>query len=426
MTSSAIEPAAQKRTNMDSRSISVSLLTGGDDKPYVFGLTNELLSKDVDIELIGSNVLDIPEFHGRAGLTFLNLRGDMDPNVAFSEKILRVLRYYVKLMSYAARSKFRVFHILWNNKFQYFDRTLLMMYYRAMGKQIVMTAHNVNAEKRDTTDTLLNRVTLRIQYKLCSCVFVHTEKMKKELAAEFRVREERISVIPFGINNSVPDTEISPNEAKQRLGLAESEKVILFFGRITPYKGLEYLIEAFRKLGSDGANDYRLVIAGKPDRCEEYWLARQRELADWNERNKVLLHAGFIPDEETEIYFKAADALVLPYRQIYQSGVLFLAHSFGLPVIATDVGSLKDDIVEGETGFVVQPEDADDLVRAIREYFASDLYRNLRARREDIRAFANQRHSWDVVGRITKDVYTSLLSPSSSEISPDRGAAPAR
>ena len=124
---------------------------------------------------------------------------------------------------------------------------------------------------------------------------------------------------------------------------------------------------------------------------------------------RVLLRAEFIPDDETEVYFKAADVLVLPYRHIYQSGVLFLGHSFGLPVLAADVGSLKDEIVEGKTGFVFRPEDSVDLAKAIERYFASDLYADLNNRRQEIRDYATQRHSWDVVGQMTMSVYASLL-----------------
>ena len=92
-------------------------------------------------------------------------------------------------------------------------------------------------------------------------------------------------------------------------------------------------------------------------------------------------------------------------------------------MLATDVGSLKDDIVEGRTGFVVQPEDASDLARVIQEYFASDLYRNLSSRRQDIRAFAIERHSWDAVGQITEKVYKGLLCLPASARSPDCDAA---
>jgi glycosyltransferase involved in cell wall biosynthesis len=406
----------------EQQKVCIALLTGGDDRPYVFGLVRELLSKNIQIDLIGSDLLDFPEFRGREGVRFLNLRGCMDPNARFADKISRVLRYYAKLISYSAKAQPRIFHILWNNKFEYFDRTLLMLYYRLLGKHVVLTAHNVNAKKRDKSDSLLNRLTLRIQYKLCSKIFVHTERMKQELIGDFEIRDERIKVIPFGINNAVPDTSLTSLEAKERLGLREDEKAILFFGRITPYKGLEYLIKAihFLNVASKG---YRLVIAGRPDRCEEYWAARTTEIADEVESGQVILRAGFIPDEDTELYFKAADVLALPYRQIYQSGVLFLAHSFGLPVLATDVGSLKDDIVEGRTGFMVRPEDASDLARVIQRYFESDLYQNLSYCRQEIRTFAIERHSWDVVGQITGNVYKGLLCLPACAKSPDCDAA---
>ena len=81
----------------------------------------------------------------------------------------------------------------------------------------------------------------------------------------------------------------------------------------------------------------------------------------------------FIPDEEMEIYLKAADVLVLPYKEIFQSGVLFLAYSFGLPVVATDVGSFREEIVEGRQAFYASPAIRRNLPRPSRTYFASDL-----------------------------------------------------
>jgi glycosyltransferase involved in cell wall biosynthesis len=99
----------------------------------------------------------------------------------------------------------------------------------------------------------------------------------------------------------------------------------------------------------------------------------------------------------------------LPYRDIYQSGVLFLGQSFGLPALAADVGSLRDDIVEGKSGFAFRPEDPPDLARAIEQYFASDLYANLNSRRREIRDYATERHSWDVVAQLIMSVYASAL-----------------
>lgn len=386
----------------------VALLTGGSDRSYVFGLVTSLLSKGIVVDLIGSNELDCPEFRHKPGINFLNLRGDQRPHASLIHKISRISRYYFKLIRYVATAKPRVFHILWNNKFEFFDRTLLMLYYRLMGKWIVLTVHNVNAGKRDSNDTLLNQLTLRIQYRLADHMFVHTEKMKLELITEFGVSDARVSVIPLGINNSVPSTPLTTQEARQRLGILEGERVILFFGRIAPYKGLEYLLDAFRRALAV-RNDYRLIIAGRPDKCEGYWQAICQHIRQDVQKGSVLVRAEFVPDEETEVYFKAADVLVLPYRHVYESGVLFLGYSFGLPVLVADVGSLTDEIVEGKTGFVFRPENPADLAKTIERYFASDLYRNLSNRRQAIRDYAAERHSWNLVSQMTVGVYARLL-----------------
>ena len=118
-----------------------------------------------------------------------------------------------------------------------------------------------------------------------------------------------------------------------------------------------------------------------------------------------------MPDAETEWYFKAADVLALPYTFIFQSGVMFLAYNFGLPVIASDVGALKDEVVEGVTGFVCAPMDAADLARKIERYFVSDLYSSLDSSRANIRKLAADRYSWSIVGATTRQVYVDLLTP---------------
>ena len=96
--------------------------------------------------------------------------------------------------------------------------------------------------------------------------------------------------------------------------------------------------------------------------------------------------------------------------------MLFLGYSFGLPVIAADVGALREDIIEGKTGYLCKPEDSADLARVIETYFASDLYRSLNSRRQETREYARRRYSWDVVGELTKNVYKKLLSDRSPTV----------
>jgi D-inositol-3-phosphate glycosyltransferase len=238
---------------------------------------------------------------------------------------------------------------------------------------------------------------------------VHTERMKSQLLEEFGVGSGAVSVIPFGINNSVRNTDLAPAEAKQRLGIEPGTKTILFFGSIRPYKGLEHLVSAFLAIGERNP-EYRLIIAGELKKgCEEYLRDILQRIDDHPCRDQVIRNIHFVPDDDTEIYFKAADLVALPYVEIFQSGVLFLAYSFGLPAVASDIGSFRDDVVEGQNGFLYDPQEPNSLARAIEKYFASDLYKELETRKEGIRSAAERAHSWETVGQITRGVYEQLL-----------------
>jgi D-inositol-3-phosphate glycosyltransferase len=418
ISSSVVRPQSSTNCSSDSPSsvlspptIHISLLTGGDDKSYALGLTAALVGQGISIDFIGSDKVDAPQLHTTPLITFLNLRGDQRENVSFRRKVLRILAYYYRLVRYAAVARPSIFHILWNNKFEFIDRVLLMLYYRLLGKKIVFTAHNVNIRKRDGTDTWLNRLSLRIQYRLTDHIFVHTERMKSELLADFGVPDTKTSVIPFGINNTAPNSSMTTIDAKKLLGVRSSDKVILCFGQIAPYKGLEYLVDAFSELAKTDES-YRLIIAGKVKPGQtEYWNEGRRKIADSETRSQIIERIEHIPDEKVELYFKAADVLIVPYLNIFQSGVPFLAYSFGLPVIATDVGSLREDIVEGRTGFVCQPRNSSDLAGTIDRYFKSELFRGLESRRLEIKEYANERYSWNKVAAITTAVYTELLTP---------------
>ena len=403
------EGAASYRPVMRSTtSVRVALLTGGDDRPYALGMVSALAGEGVCVDFIGSDKLDAPELHNSPQINFLNLRGDQNEDAPLLRKVVRILTYYARLASYVPRSQARIFHLLWNNKFEHFDRTALMLYYRLFRKRVVFTAHNVNMRKRDGYDSWWNRMSLRVQYGLAHHIFVHTDRMKRELIADFSVPQSKVTVIPFGINNTSPVTSIAGRESRQRLGIGYDHKTLLFFGQIAPYKGLNYLIDAFADLATRDKS-YRLVIAGKVKRgYADYWKKVKNTISSRGLQDRIVERIEHIPETDVEVHFKAADVLILPYTNISQSGVPFLGYSFGLPVIATDTGSLREDIVEGETGFICQPRDATDLARAVGQYFSSELFRDLERRREEIKRYANERCSWTKVAEITRKVYEKL------------------
>lgn len=391
----------------------VTLLTGGGDRPYALGLALSLAEQGVALDFVGSDDLESPELRAHPRIRFLNLRGDARADAPLLLKVMRVLRFYARLLRYVVGAESQVFHILWNNRLEYLDRTLVLLLYRLLGKHVVFTVHNVNTAERDNRDNVFNRATLRFQYRRLDHLFVHTKLMKQQLCEQFGVRQERVSVIPFGINDTVPSTALGGNEARQRLGLAEADRCVLFFGNIAPYKGLEHLVQAVA-LARAEIPALRLVIAGRTKGSEAYWRSVRQQVDALGLGASVVERIEFIPDDEIEIYFKAADVLALPYAHVFQSGVLFLGYNFGLPVVASDIASFREDIIEGETGYVFKAADPAALAATLQRYFTSDLFRSLPARRGKIHEFASERYSWSRVSKTTTAVYRRLQRPDRS------------
>jgi len=387
--------------------VRVALFTGGIDRHYATGLCKTLATAGVHVDVICNSEMSSDEgLRSMQNLALQTIYPISRANSNKFEKVLAFIAVYLRFIVYAVTTRNEVFHILWNYKFPVFDRTLLLLFYKLLGKRVVFTAHNINAAERDGSDSLLNRLSLRFQYRNVDNIFVHTEKMKEQLIHIFGVREQHVTVIPFGTYDMVPQTSLTPSEAKQRLGLKGSEKAVLFFGRIAPYKGLDLLVDAFLRVASKDAS-YRLIIAGEPMKdAGSQWRDLRNLIERSTVRKQVIQQTRYIPDDEIEVFFKAADVLALPYTGIFQSGVLFMSYSFGLPVIATDVGSFGSDIVQGETGFVCRAADSEDLARTIETYFSSGLYKTLDGRRGQIKDFIRESHSWTDAGSKTVDLYT--------------------
>lgn len=383
------------------------MITGSVDPHYQLDLLAGLISAGVQIDFIGGDSMKDADILSNENVCFFNFRGSQASETPIHEKIIRILKYYKELFTYTLKTDSRLFHVQWENKFIYFDRTILNIYYKIIGKKIVFTAHNVNAGERDDNDSFLNRLTLKFKYKIADHVIVHTEKMKQLLLTDFDIPEDKVTVIPHGINNVIPQTGLTRVQAREKLQLNGSEKVLLFFGNIAPYKGLKHLVLALVELKRN-MNDIKLIITGRFNGQEAYWEEIQNIIREYDLKEQIFEKTGFVPDQEVEIYYKAADVLMLPYNYIFQSGVIFVSYAFGLPVIATDVGSLKEEIIEGMTGFVCQPENPVDLADKIYTYFQSDLYKNLEANRKVINDYATEKYSWDKIGVKTYQVYKNV------------------
>ena len=159
---------------------------------------------------------------------------------------------------------------------------------------------------------------------------------------------------------------VDPGEAKKKLNIPPDKKVILFFGFIRDYKGLDLLIDAIAKLD----NDYILVIAGEVYGSFDKY---EQQIEKLGVKNKISLHVRYISDEEVPLFFSSADVCVLPYKSATQSGITSISYHFDLPLIATDTGGLKESILHNKTGLIVDSPDSSLLAKAIGNYFSGDM-----------------------------------------------------
>lgn len=160
--------------------------------------------------------------------------------------------------------------------------------------------------------------------------------------------------------------KVDSSLAKKKLNIPEGKKVILFFGFIRDYKGLDLLIEAVSKL----SDEYILVIAGEVYGSYEKY---NQQIEKLGLKNKISLHVRYISDDEVPLFFSSADVCVLPYKSATQSGITSIAYHFDLPLIATDTGGLKEAIHHNKTGLIVDFPDSNLIAEAIENYFSQNL-----------------------------------------------------
>lgn len=161
-----------------------------------------------------------------------------------------------------------------------------------------------------------------------------------------------------------PGEDTSREEARRLLKLRQDARIILNFGLIRPYKGVDVLLSALKTLG-DVDRLYCLVVG-------EIYSDREliEKLVSEISPNRVRLIDEYIPNEQVALWFRAADIVVLPYRSATQSGVVPIAYRCNRPVIVTNVGGLPDAVLDGQSGYLIEPENPSQLADTIRRFFS--------------------------------------------------------
>ena len=165
-------------------------------------------------------------------------------------------------------------------------------------------------------------------------------------------------------------TAVERELACKKIDISSDEKYTLFFGLIRDYKGLDMLLEAWAKWQPKGR---KLLVAGEFYASREKYISLIEQLGI---KDRVVLHEGFIADEDVRYYFSASDCLVLPYRSATQSGVTQIAYNFSLPMLVTNVGGLPEIVPDGRVGLVCKPS-TDGILEGLKRIYSPNMLNTL-------------------------------------------------
>lgn len=234
---------------------------------------------------------------------------------------------------------------------------------RSMGYRIVWTVHNLYPHERPHPG--LDRLARLSITQLATALIVHCEYGRGQVAAHFR-RTNGVFTIPHGHFIDVYENTTSRDEARRELGIVDDAFVYLFFGNVKRYKGVESLLEIFSRLPGERL---RLLLAAK---LNSDYSAEVVDRARAGDPRILTQTAEFFPDEVLQLFFNAADVMVLPFVDMLTSGSAIAAMSFARPVIAPGIGCLPE-LLDDSSGIIYDARSGDGLERAMTEIRERDL-----------------------------------------------------
>jgi glycosyltransferase involved in cell wall biosynthesis len=346
--------------------------------PYDHALCTALGEAGADVELLTSRFAYGPvmpaQAYRRQEIFYRRAMSIANPA---ARRVAKLAEHVPDMLRYRGRAaQADVVHFQWLT-LQQIDWALL-----PRGRPLVITAHDVLPREPRPGQ----RRGQRRLYERFDAVVVHSEHGRSRLIDELGIASERVHVIPHGVFSHLAGQPSSPAPVETPL------PVVLCFGLMRPYKGIDVLLRAWR--GIEGAE---LWVAGMP----------RMDISPLTEAAPpgVRFFPRFIGDAELPAFFRAARVVVLPYREIDQSGVLFTALAFGKPLLLSDVGGFPEIAATGAARLVAAG-DAQALHGALAELLADSA--TTAAMAERAQAAASGEYSWASIAERTLALYRSL------------------
>lgn len=373
--------------------VMIDSLVGND---YTFWLCQGLAQEKQEVELITTkNWIDRSNDAPFLIVPKSPAKGDSGNKVI---KLLEYIYYLVWLLFYVVRSQADIIH------YQFFRREriecLFFPILRLFVRDLFFTAHNILPHEYTRLDYYLRYIV----YKSATKIIVHTAGVKDDMLKMYKLTPEKIHVVPAVLPIVEHHEEnLTKSIAREKLNLSGDDQILLFFGYIRDYKGLDILLDAF-ELIKPAFSNLKLLIAGKPH-TDELHQQYEEQIHRMTSKDSVIFVPQFIPTEDVDYYFSASDAVAMPYKKIYMSGVLQVAFSYGRAVLATNVGNFKENIRQGENGFITNKNTPEEFANIISLAFQD--VEKLSEMGDRAYQIHKEYPDWVEIGQMTLEVYNN-------------------
>lgn len=348
---------------------------------YDYGLAIGLASNNVSVEY--HTCIETKERKIKDVNTFYTFK-----NVWKNSKFLKFLfygLYHLKAFCQTKKRKIKIVHL---HFFEFhIGNFVALLLAKLCSLKIVVTVHDIESFNRPSSKFIEG-----LCYRLTDGIIVHNKSSYRVLLSK-GYKLPPLTIIPHG--NYIPFIQKQTHQT-------HSKKLrLLFFGQIKEVKGLDILLEAMALVIKQNEN-VELTIAGRPWNTEkDKYISMIEKLGL---RNCVKSHFRYIPDDEVSNFYENTDLVILPYRRIYQSGVLLLTMSYGKAVITSNLPAFEEIITPNVNGFTFESENPDSLAQCILEL----NYKKLISVTQNAYKTITEKYNWTNIGKQTLEFYQSL------------------
>lgn len=348
----------------------------------VYGLAGQSLSAQQDVYTY------VPAFRGIYGSDPALLRG------------LRFARGLLRILAGTLRRRHSIVHV---NVWQYGVRELLqVMLAQLLSRDLVLTIHDV-----ETFGATTNEFRRRWIMRAAKGMVIHNEYSLSRVPPQM-LHERVTAVIPHVCHVDYLTALPTRAEARQTLDLPQDRTILLFFGNPRHEKGLDVALEAMARLPERG--DLLLLTGGRMPAADQERFGQF--VASHGLIDRVRMDTATVPDELAFTYYAASDVVLVPYREVYESGVAIMAASCGRAIIGSDLPVLVDFVDDGHHGALFRSEDPDDLARVIDAATRSSAALDAQGARA--RETIERERNSTLIGKMTADLYDRVLASSES------------